>query len=144
MTHVTRLSQLANRERPVFMQFVKFASIGVINTIAGLSIITGGMYFLKLSPLSANAIGYSICIGLSFVLNGRVTFGQRSLSSGMFFRFLAVSAAAYIANIVVFALSVRYNAYLAQVLGMIAYTLVNFIGCRTFAFVAANRRIKAA
>ena len=138
MTFVTKLLQTENRERPVLPQFAKFISVGLVNTLVGLGIITGGMYFLKLNPLAANAIGYSVGIVVSFVLNGRVTFGQRSLSRMMFFRFLTVAALAYVANVVTLALLVGYNAYIAQMAGMIVYTLINFVGCRAFAFVEAN------
>lgn len=123
-----------DRERLLISQFMKFGAVGLLNTGVGLGIITGLMYFLKLNPFLANAIGYSVGIVLSFVLNGRVTFGHHSLSSDMFIRFLAVCAVAYIANLAMVGLTLGYNAYAAQIFGMIVYTVVNFFGCRAFAF----------
>lgn len=115
-------------------QFMKFGAIGLLNTAVGLGLITGMMYFLKLNPFLANAIGYSVGILMSFTLNGRVTFGQQSLSNEMFIRFLAVCLVAYLANIAVVGLTLGYNKYAAQIFGNIVYTIVNFIGCRVFAF----------
>jgi putative flippase GtrA len=123
-----------DRERLLISQFMKFGVVGLLNTAVGLGLITGTMYFLKLNPFLANAIGYSVGIVLSFVLNGRLTFSHRSLTNDMFVRFLVVCLVAYLANVVTVSLTLGYNKYAAQIFGMIVYTAVNFIGCRTFAF----------
>ncbi len=136
MKEVLSSIPFGDRERLLISQFLKFGAIGVLNTVVGLGLTTSGMYFLKLDPFLANAIGYSVGIVLSFVLNGRVTFGQRSLSNDMFIRFLMVCLVAYLANIMTVGLTLGYNKYAAQIFGMIAYTAVNFIGCRAFAFEA--------
>jgi putative flippase GtrA len=125
---------LGDRERLLISQFLKFGVVGLLNTAVGLGLITGLMYFLKFNPFAANAIGYSVGIVMSFVLNGRVTFGHRSLSNDMFVRFLIVCLVAYIANLATVGLTLGYNAYAAQIFGMVVYTVVNFIGCRAFAF----------
>ncbi|MDA8050845.1 MAG: GtrA family protein [Rhodospirillales bacterium] len=118
-------------------QFAKFVFFGAVNTLVGLSVIFLALRFLDAGALPANAAGYLAGFMVSFVLNGRITFGQESLSASMFGRFAAVYAIAYLANVVTLWLALSSGKYLAEAAGVAAYTLIGFLGCRLFVFRAA-------
>lgn len=118
----------------MILQFLKFVSVGVLNTLIGLAVIVGMMYFLDAGPIAANLGGYLVGGVVSFALNGRFTFRQELLSRGMFFRFVAIYLLAYLANLAALRMSLVFNKYLAQIAGMLVYTVVGFVGCRLFVY----------
>lgn len=115
-------------------QFIKFVLVGALNTLIGLGVITGAMYFFDVDPIIANAAGYLIGGVVSFVLNGKLTFRQKALSRGMLARFIIVYLVAYLANLAALWVALPYNKYGAQIVGIAIYTLVGFFGCRLFVF----------
>ncbi len=118
-------------------QFLKFIFFGLLNTAVGLSVIFLAIHLLAADPLTANAVGYSAGLLMSFILNGRVTFHRDALPMSMFGRFVGVCLAAYLGNAAAMWLSLPYGKYLAQVAGMAVYTLIGFFGCRLFVFRSA-------
>ncbi len=118
----------------MIVQFLKFLLIGGLNTIIGLSVIVGAMYFLGVNPIAANFLGYLLGVVVSFALNGKLTFRQDSLSRNMFARFVGIYLFAYLVNVGAVSIFLPFNKYLAQVAGMFAYTVVGFAGCRLFVF----------
>lgn len=122
----------ANARQPL-----RFLRVGVVNTLIGLSIIYAGMALLGLSNEMANAIGYSCALIVSFILNKKWTFEHYGhlLASGL--RFGVVIAVAYCANLVTLTGLIEgpgFNAYLAQAVSIIPYTLISYLGCKYFAF----------
>jgi putative flippase GtrA len=115
-------------------QFFKFVAIGAINTVVGLSVICAAIYFFSINPIVANAVGYLVGIGLSFILNAKMTFRQESLSRHMFVRFVVICLIAYIVNVAAVWVGLAEGKYAAQVIGMALYTLVSFFGSRLFVF----------
>ena len=115
-------------------QFFKFAAIGAINTLVGLAVIAAAMYFFGINPIVANAMGYIVGIGVSFALNGKLTFHQATLSARIFARFVAVSVIAYVANLAVVWVWLDRDKYAAQVLGAAVYVLISFFGSRVLVF----------
>ena len=116
---------------------LRYLLVGVINTLVGLGIIYFAMYFLGMSVGSANAVGYSIGILVSFILNKTWTFGSSDRIASSFLRYILVRAVGYAANLitVLFAHSqLGLNAYLAQAIGIVPYTTIGFVGSRYFAF----------
>ena len=74
------IRRLRRSMRKSYQEIVRYLVVGCINMGIGLSTIfvltaTGS------SDLLANAIGYSVGIPVSFMLNGRWTFSQVNLSS---------------------------------------------------------------
>ncbi len=129
------------------MELVRYLIVGVLNTIIGLGSIYGGMYFLQLNIVHANAFGYVIGILFSFYLNKRWTFKSNGHVVYSFLRFILVLGVAYIANLyTVLFLNSSYNVnpYLAQAAGIIPYTAIGFLGSRYFAFFAGNQTYTAA
>lgn len=116
---------------------VRYLLVGVANTMTGLGIMYGLMYFLGADIVSANVAGYTIGIVQSFYLNKVWTFKSRTRIVSSFVRFLLVLALAYLANLAtVIGVHVHLGAspYVAQALGIIPYTGIGFLGSRLFAF----------
>jgi len=120
---------------------VRFVAVGAINTLVGLSCIYLSLYAFGLGNISANAVGYTVGIVVSFVLNKKWTFSHAGRSIPAFTRFLGVIAVAYATNlgtVLVAAEGLGWNHYIAQALGIIPYTVVGYIGSRFFAFRAPD------
>ena len=120
-------------------QSIRFAGVGIINTAVGLSVIWAVMFLFGAAPALANAAGYAIGLGLSFVLNRSWTFGSRAASAEQLPRFMLVAALSYLANLSAVMLAISQfsvNAYLAQLVGAAMYTASFFFGCRWFVFPA--------
>jgi putative flippase GtrA len=116
---------------------VRFLGVGVVNTAVGLGLIYACKWFLELGDVFANFIGYGVGIVVSFTLNRRWTFRHEGAVHSAFFRFIFVTALAYMVNLSVVLCLIHglgINSYLAQAGGVIPYTLVGYIGSRYFAF----------
>jgi putative flippase GtrA len=118
-------------------QFIRFLVVGVANTGVSISCIFITMSLFEIDYRIANAIGYLVGFGLSFVLNRTWTFRHRGQWWASFVRWLIVSLAAYVCNFVVIITLHRqgmFGDYLVQAGGMVVYTLVSFFGARLIAF----------
>jgi polyisoprenyl-phosphate glycosyltransferase len=119
------------------MAFVRYLLVGLVNTLVGLGVIYAAMYFFHQDLLHANALGYAVGIVVSFTLNKRWTFKSRDRVWSSFAIFLLVTAVAYAANVyavLLFNRQWQVDAYWAQALGVIPYTLIGYLGSRFFAF----------
>lgn len=122
------------------MQVVRYLLVGVVNTMVGLSIIFALMH-AGVADVVANAIGYAIGLCVSFVLNGKWTFGATALDAGRLLRFLLVVGVAYLANLAALIVArdaLGWGGHLGQLAGAVAYTTVGFAGSRWFAFAARS------
>jgi putative flippase GtrA len=118
-------------------QLLRFSTVGVLNSIVGLLCIWGAMYFLGLGEVAANLLGYAIGLVVSFSLNRTWTFSDRGDASRSFPRWLALAGVAYVVNLAVVIAAYRVvgiDPYLAQPLGIAAYTAIMFFGSRAFVF----------
>ena len=116
---------------------VRFAAVGLLNTVLSLMIIFSLKWFFAVADVPANLVGYIFGVASSFVLNKRWTFSHQGPFAASLFRFLFVFACAYGVNLTVVLVLIRIvgvNAYLGHVLGMPVYTVVFYLGCRYFAF----------
>lgn len=116
----------------------RFASVGVINTLAGLAFI----YLARargFSEISANVIGYAAGLLLSFTLNRRWTFVHRGPWLSRAVRFAVVVVAAWAANLAVLILLLKggVNAVLAQAAAVAPYAALSYLGCRWWVFAPA-------
>ena len=117
--------------------FVRFAAVGVVNSLVGLSIIYAAKFFFNISDVPANIVGYGVGLAVSFVLNRTWTFQHRQNAVRALARFLLIFVFAYLSNLLTLLFLVHVlhvNAYLAQALAMVPYTLVGFFGSKYFAF----------
>jgi 4-amino-4-deoxy-L-arabinose transferase-like glycosyltransferase/putative flippase GtrA len=116
----------------------KFAGVGFLNVFITLLIVFALKEGFGVDDVPANFIGYVAGLLSSFILNKRWTFGNDSGTFAAFLRFIVVFAASYLLNIltVLTALRVGMHDYLAHIMGMPVYSLVFYLGCRSFAFPA--------
>jgi putative flippase GtrA len=121
----------------ITIQFLRFALVGVTNTIFSLSVIYALKWFCGVTDLWANACGYALGLMLSFLLNGRWTFQFRGNWLKAFGLFIAVFAVAYVSNLTVVLTLIHHtniNAYLAHAVGVPIYTILMFTGSRVLVF----------
>lgn len=113
----------------------RFASVGVVNTFAGLAFIYIARG-LGLGEVAANATGYAVGLVISFVLNRRWTFEHRGPVLARALRFAMVMLLAWLANLVVLLglLHGGVTAALAQAAAVLPYAVVSYLGCRWWVF----------
>lgn len=118
-------------------QFTRFLAVGAVNTLVGLLVIFGFMYFFDAAPVAANVAGYGVGFIVSFVLNREWSFRSGVRVVRALPRFLLVTLAAYAANLLVLIVLTApgtLNPYVAQGAAMATYTVLSFLGCRWFVF----------
>ena len=116
---------------------IKFAVVGVANTLAGLSLIYLFKWRLGFSDVAANTCGYSIGLGLSFILNRGWTFRHSGPVLPALKCFLVIFILAYLSNLATVLVAIEaleVNSYMAQAVGIVPYTVIFFFGSRYFAF----------
>jgi len=116
-------------------QLARFLTVGLVNTLVGLAVI---FLLMRLGAhyVFANASGYAVGLGVSFVLNRSWTFRAKSGASGQLARYLSVFAVCYLLNLAVVGALIanRFDPYFSQVLGIGVYTGLMFVGSRTLVF----------
>ncbi len=128
-----RPAMLSGRTIP---EIVRFCSVGLLNTAAGLVIIWLLMWF-GVGVYAANLLGYGAGMVISFTLNRNWTFRQdKPTRSADILRFLLACAVSYGLNLMVVAglLAVGFPAYPAQLAGLPAYTACFFLLSKYFVF----------
>lgn len=115
---------------------LSFLIVGVVNTLIGLAAIFMAKGFLLLNDVSSNAIGYSIGLLVSFILNRSWTFRHKGSVTSAAILFLIVQAVAYSLNLlcVLSLIKLGVNSYAAQSLSVLPYTLVSYVGSVYFVF----------
>ncbi len=122
-------------------EFVRFLSVGVANTLVGLSVIYLAKFFFGADDLIANAVGYSVGVVVSFALNSRWTFNYRGPHLPAVAKFLVVTLAAYGMNLltVMTAIhSIDLNGYIAQAIGILPYTVTSYLASKYLVFRAES------
>ena len=118
------------------LQVVRFVLVGIINTAVGQSV-TILSYFSLGNIFTANIIGYSVGLSISYFLNSRWVFGpNRHLQWLSFFQFLLVVMVSFLINIAVIYGLVRLGCpyVFAQLSGAAAYTLTSFLFFKLWVF----------
>lgn len=137
MTTVCQATNIQDKvSRYTLPQLVRFAFVGVLNTLSAVVVIYSLMA-LGIAPYAANFAGYSIALLLSFTLNRRWTFRSRQqLGSRLVAKFAIAVVGAYLANLLtVYAcVGLGISLYLAQLAGMPAYTICFYLGSKFFVF----------
>jgi putative flippase GtrA len=114
----------------------RFAVVGVLNTSFGLAIIFLGKW-LGLGDYSANLLGYAIGLILSFQLNSRWSFRDHGRRRFGGLRFFVVFGIAWVGNVIALTIMLRglsINAWIAQCVSVVVYTVLFYIGARFFVF----------
>jgi putative flippase GtrA len=116
------------------VQFFTYNIIGIVNTIAGFSIIFLLM-FIGLNAIPSNLIGYAIGAVLSYHLNKKYTFKSTENSKTQAIKFFSVLLLSYLLNLLTLKwLLDFFNPYLAQLCSAIVYTLSAFLLAKFMVF----------
>lgn len=124
-------------DRRSWSTLVRYLAVGAGNTWVGLSVIYLALFVFRVSDVTANAIGYAVGITLSFVLNRRWTFASTVPWAPTFVKFVAITGAAYLVNLITVLALIRVlhvEHHFAQALGVIPFTAVGYFGSRYFVF----------
>ena len=119
------------------IELAKFAGVGLLNTIVGLAIIYSLKWYLDWGDALANLVGYSVCITLGFLLNGRWTFERSSLNARHLVGYFLVAGVAYIMNLIVVLASMEMlhlPGDRAQLVGVPVFTLTSYLLNKIFVF----------
>jgi len=122
---------------------LRFAVVGVANTLIGLLGIYLCKWLLDLRDVLANISGYMLGLAVSFGLNRAWTFRHSGPVLPALARFLVIFLLAYLLNLatVLAAISsLGVNSYLAHAIGVVPYTVFFFLGSRHFAFRSKTAR----
>ena len=118
----------------MFFQFIRYNLVGIVNTIAGFSIIFLLM-FVGVGATASNAIGYAIGSILSFYLNSRYTFKSTQTNKSQIVKFFAILGVSYILNFFTLEYLLDFlNPYIAQIGSAIVYTVSSFIMVKFIVF----------
>ena len=122
--------------------WLRFGLVGALNTAVGLLVIYACKWFFSIPDFAANAVGYGVSIGQSFLLNGRWTFSFEGPVGRALGRFFIVVAMAYCANFIALAALVsvvHFNGYLAQAIAVVPYVCISYFGMKHYAFASSAR-----
>jgi len=122
-------------------QFLRFLSVGILNTGVGLLVIFCAKAFGGAGDVLSNALGYSVGLTVSFLANRSWTFRSASSPIVAAQRFILAFFVAYASNLatVMFLIdALQVNSYLSQTAGILPYTLVFFCLNKYFVFRAGS------
>jgi putative flippase GtrA len=116
---------------------LRFATVGVLNTLLGYAVIFLCMYVLGQGAVTSNVIGYAVGLLVSFVLNRIFTFRSTSAALPEALRFLAIFVLAYLANLGVLMILIgqlHVHEGLSQVLAGVVYFVLSFALSKYYVF----------
>mgnify|MGYP000727003767 CR=1 FL=1 len=110
---------------------------GMLNTAVGLAVIYAAMFFWKVHPLAANAMGYGAGLLLGYTINRSWTFKNTGKHRSTLPLYLLVMALGYLLNVAALFVLTRHfslNPYVAQLAGIGLYTAFTYTGCKQWVF----------
>jgi putative flippase GtrA len=129
-----KLFTVANKQQ---ILFTKFIIAGLLNTLAGYSVIFSAMYLMGISSEISNALGFGFGLGVSYLLHRNFTFKSNLAKNKEFIRFFSVFCISYAANFVILLLLIYYykvNPALSQILAGLAYVSTSFLLNKQYVF----------
>ena len=129
---------IVGRHQETGIQFIKFALVGVLNSLLHYIVFLALYRLVGMHYLIASAIGY--CVGLlnSFLLNKKWTFKTVDVGKGYeFFKFVIVNIVSLTVNVVVLEVTVvvlHMAPELGQIVALACHTLTNFSGNKFWTF----------
>jgi putative flippase GtrA len=125
-------------------QMAKYGLVGILNTLLTAAVIWILLYLLSDGSPSAfvmfiaNSVGYLVGLINSFILNRNWTFKSKSNWKRSLFRFLIAFAVCYCLQLGVVLWLNRFgmitSAYLCQLIGIVVYSVLNFLLNKYYAF----------
>lgn len=126
----------------MWLQGLRFAMVGVVNTGIGLTVILLLQFVAHLHPYQANAGGYLIGGGVSYLLNSVYTFRNDRPHRAALPRFAMAALACFGLNLLALRLGtevLQLPAGLAQVLAVVTYVVSFFLVSRYWVFSQPRR-----
>jgi putative flippase GtrA len=123
------------------IKLLRFATVGVVNTLIGYAVIFACMHLLKMEPVISNVVGYTTGLVTSFVLNRRYTFRSRAAVWPEALRFGIFFGAAWLLNLGTLIGLTRFTNVgpnIAQVAAGITYFGAFFLLSKLFVFRPDN------
>lgn len=118
--------------------FLRFAAVGIVNTIVGLATVLAASAWLGANAFIANGAGLLAGFIVGYQLNRLWTFRSSRAVAMTAPRYLFAFALAYLINLSVlaFALRIELHPILAQGAALAGYSLAFFALCRVIVFPA--------
>lgn len=129
-----------NLDYKSIFEFIKFCFVGVLNTIITLSIIFILMKIFRVNYIISNVIGYIAGLINSFIWNKLWTFNSKGDFKRELVLFLIVYGIVYVMQLVFLIFIkeiIKVPVDIAQIIGMVFYTIVGFIGNK---FITFNKK----
>ncbi len=124
-------------KNPVFPEFLRFASVGVVSTAINYGVFLISLYALGLDFITAGATGYIAGVAVGFGLNKRFTFKSDGSTKAELQKYFAVYTFSLFLGLSLLKLLVQsagVHPAAANVLVIGVTTATNFIGSKFFAF----------
>lgn len=130
------LQQLLARE--VVRDFLRFATVGAVATVAHYAVMIALVQFGGVDPVVATVCGFAVGAVVSYTLNRRYTFAVRPAYMRGFVKFAIVIGIGAVLNaaIVAFFIRVGLHYMVAQVIATLVVLIWNFAGARLIVFRA--------
>ncbi len=120
------------------IQLLKFAVVGISNTLITAATIWVLLKGLHISDYIANIVGYIFGLANSFIWNRRWTFSSKASINETLFKFLLTFVISYLfqlANLYILLNYTTIDSYLCQLLSIVLYTCINFISNKYYTFI---------
>lgn len=127
------------KETATLIQFVKFAIVGVSNTLLTALVIYVALKLLNCSDFLSNIAGYTAGLANSFIWNRKWTFASKLSIKNTLLKFILTFAMSYAVQLGNLFLWLRYTSvdpYVCQLISMVIYTGINFTLNKLYTFKA--------
>lgn len=127
---------MENKEnlKKALIQFIKFGTVGAINTVLSYVITNGAYYLLHLHEQISNIIAFVITVFISFMLNGRFVFTENKEERNFWKSLLKVYASYSITGVFLTAILLYIEEellgiphYIATLMNLVVTIPLNFI-----------------
>ena len=124
--------------KKALQQFYKYTIVGFVNTAISIGLILILVY-ANVNPIRANAIGYCVGFGISFILNRNYTFlaSKNSLLINQFLKNVVVFFISYGCNLAIILMMSFIKSewvYTNQIIGWVVFYITGFLGSKIFVF----------
>ena len=127
---------MKNKEqiKNLIIQFIKFGTVGAINTVLSYAITNGAYYLLHLHEQISNIIAFVITVFISFMLNGRFVFTENKEERNFWKSLLKVYASYSITGVFLTAILLYIEEellgiphYIATLMNLVVTIPINFL-----------------
>ena len=127
---------MENKEnlKKAIIQFIKFGTVGAINTVLSYAITNGAYYLLHLHEQISNIIAFVITVFISFMLNGRFVFTENKEERNFWQSLLKVYASYSITGVFLTAILLYIEEellgiphYIATLMNLVVTIPINFL-----------------